>query len=120
MTTQRTTECPASSPALDLFHSWLQSNPRQHGYAIGLAAKDELPVSLELLTDWADSLLRQGAPCWPFPPLRFAELMSLSTLRRDLRWGPLTEQDIIVLHSRLLKLVPVMFAAASPPDPHAT
>jgi hypothetical protein len=114
MTEQSTAECPVSSVALDLFHTWLQSNPPQLVNAVTMVVRESAPDSLELLADWVTSLTERGVACWPFPALRFAELMSLSSLRRELKGTVLTERDIAVLYSRLLERVP---ATVSTPGP---
>ncbi len=102
--------CPRSA-LLDEIYTWLESNPRQMALAHRVVADpDSLSAEIHAeLKDWLTALITQNGH-WLFPPLRFGELMSLSTLRRrvDLLPEPLTDADITVLYTRLLKTaVPV-------------
>ena len=90
------TDRPPRPNLPDLVYSWIQSNPKQAAYAAAMAA-EEAEQEFGLLADWLTSLLQKGQSCWPYPPLRFAELMSLSTLRRELGGSTTSHQDILTL-----------------------
>lgn len=93
---------------VDEVYSWLESNPAQMGMALTMVTDGGSFVSdiHAELKDWLNPLLTRGGH-WAFPPLRYAELTSLSSLRRRcvIPEEPLTDADVAVLYSRLLELV---------------
>lgn len=93
---------------VDEVYSWLESNPGQMGMALTMVAAGDSFVSdvHAELKDWLTQLLTRGGH-WAFPPLRYAELTSLSSLRRrcTIPEEPLMDADVASLYSRLLKLV---------------
>lgn len=100
-----TDEPAPRSVLLDEIYIWLQSNPRQMALALAtVTGTDVLTADAHAeLKDWLTSLLVQSGH-WLFPPLLFAELTSLSSLRQrvDLSPQPLTDADVTVLYTRLL------------------
>lgn len=103
------TEEPSPRAALlDEIYTWLESNPRQMALAHRTVTEpDALSADIHAeLKDWLTALITQNGH-WLFPPLLFGELMSLSSLRRKVRMSPepLTDADITVLYTRLLKPV---------------